>query len=66
MDEVKKRYTKKLYGAGLVGIGAFFLIEHIYQFGIEWNDFLGHEYLGIALILAGFGVGIWANKGAKK
>jgi len=66
MDEIKKRYVKKLYGAAIAGLGAFFLIEHIYNFGVEWNDFLGHEYLGLFLILAGFGIGIWANKGEKK
>jgi len=66
MDEAKKKYVKKLYGAGLIAFGAFFLAEHVYNFGVEWNDFLGHEYLGLFLILAGFGLGIWANKGAKK
>ena len=66
MDEAKKKYVKKLYGAASVGLGALLLIEHIYNFGFEWNDFLGHEYLGVALILSGIGLGIWANKGAKK
>jgi len=66
MDEIKKTYIKRLYGGGLIALGAFFLIEHVYSWGFDWNDFLGHEYLGIYLILIGSALGIWANKGAKK
>lgn len=66
MDEDKIKYTKKLYAAGAVTLGAYFLIEHLYNFGFEWNDFLGHEWLGVYMILSGILVGIWANKGAKK
>lgn len=60
------RYVKKLYAAGFAVVGSFFLIEHLYNFGFEWNDFLGHEYLGFFLILIAIALGIWANNGAKK
>lgn len=66
MDEEKKKYVKKLYGAGAVTLGAYFLIEHIYHFGFEWNDFLGHEWLGVYLIISGILAGMWANKFQKK
>lgn len=46
-------YVKKLYGAGFVAVGAFFLIEHIYNFGFELFDFFGHEWLGVVLIIIG-------------
>ncbi len=46
-------YIRRLCGTALVVLGAFFLGEHIYRFGFEFYDIIGHEYLGLALILAG-------------
>ena len=34
-------------------LGAFLLAEHVYRFGFEFYDIIGHEYLGLALILGG-------------
>lgn len=33
--------------------GSFLLLEHVYQWGFQYWDFIGHEYLGIILIIAG-------------
>ncbi len=46
-------YVRRMFGAGLVLSGAYFLAEHIYNFGFEFYDIIGHEYLGLGLILAG-------------
>ncbi len=46
-------YVRRLFGAALVVLGSFLLTEHIYRFGFEFYDIIGHEYLGLALILAG-------------
>jgi hypothetical protein len=47
------KYVRRLYGAAMVVFGAFLLTEHIYRFGFEWWDIIGHEYLGLGLILGG-------------
>jgi uncharacterized membrane protein YdcZ (DUF606 family) len=49
----KRSYVRRLFGAALVVVGAFFLAEHVYQFGFELYDIIGHEYLGLLLILSG-------------
>lgn len=46
-------YVRRLFGAALVVLGAFLLTEHIYRFGFEWWDIIGHEWLGLVLILGG-------------
>ena len=50
----KPHYTKNLAGMGLIGVGAFLIIEHIYAWGeFSFYDFIGHEWLGLVLIIAG-------------
>ena len=47
------RYYKKLFSASLIVVGAFLLLEHLFQFGgFDLLDFAGHEYYGIAMIVA--------------
>ncbi len=46
-------YVRRLFGAALVVLGAFLLAEHIYRFGFEAYDIVGHEYLGLAFIFSG-------------
>jgi len=49
-----KKYTKNLYGIAAILLGAFFCVEHIYSYGrLDFYDFLGHEWLGIILIIVG-------------
>jgi hypothetical protein len=62
MDAAKKKYSKKLYAAVITAAGSALLIEHLYNFGFEPKDILGHEWLGLLLIACGVGLGIWANK----
>ena len=58
--EYIKTEWKKLGSMSLIIIGAFLLLEHIYTYGfITLMDFLGHEWFGIILIVAGLLV---ANK----
>jgi len=58
-----KQYNKKLFGVGFIGLGAFFVIEHI----LVWDefsfwDFIGHEWLGLLLILVGIGMNVNYSK----
>ena len=47
----------------MVVLGAFLLGEHIYRFGFEWKDIIGHEYLGLGLILGGVFLGmVWKGR----
>lgn len=46
-------YVRRLFGTAMVVLGAFLLGEHIYHFGFEFYDIIGHEYLGLGFILAG-------------
>jgi hypothetical protein len=46
-------YVRRLFATALVGLGAFLLAEHVYRFGFEWWDIIGHEYLGLGCILGG-------------
>ena len=63
MEYIRKEF-KKLGSIILVGAGAFLIIEHIYSYGnIVLVDFLGHEFLGIILIIIGL---ICANRHVDK
>ena len=53
MEYIKKEF-KKLGSMILIGVGSFLIIEHIYSYGgIDLWDILGHEWMGIVLIVAG-------------
>ena len=53
MNYIKTEF-KKLGSMCLIGVGGFLILEHIYTYGrINLLDILGHEWLGIILILAG-------------
>ena len=59
LDYIKREW-KKLGSMSLFGLGAFLILEHIYTYGfISLGDFLGHEWLGIVLLILGL---IFANK----
>ena len=48
------REWKKLGSMVLIGSGAFLLLEHIYTYGgIDLLDILGHEWMGIVLVVFG-------------
>ena len=54
-----KKYIKNLSGVCLIGLGAFLLIEHIWSWGeLSFFDFLGHEWLGLIMIIVGVGLNI--------
>ncbi len=46
-------YVRRMFATALVILGAWFLAEHIYRFGFEFYDIIGHEYLGLLCILCG-------------
>jgi hypothetical protein len=48
-----RTYLRRLFGAALIVLGGFLLVEHVYRFGFEVYDLLGHEYLGLLLIVVG-------------
>ena len=50
----KKQYGKNLWGILSILAGTFLIVEHIWNWGeFEFFDFIGHEWLGLALILFG-------------
>ena len=50
----RKKYTKNIYGVAAILVGCFLEVEHILRWGqVDFLDFLGHEWLGIILILGG-------------
>lgn len=52
--EYIKKENKKLIGGGLILLGAFLEIQHIFTYGgIDLFDFFGHEVVGIIFIIAG-------------
>lgn len=53
MIKEKIWYYRRLWGSASILIGAFLLIEHIYQWGFQAYDIIGHEYLGLLLVLIG-------------
>mgnify|MGYP001590973958 CR=1 FL=1 len=47
-------YGKKLWGSVSILLGAGLITEHIWSWGaFETLDFIGHEWLGVLLILVG-------------
>ena len=44
------KYAKKMISGMLIVSGSFLILEHLFNFGGFDIEFLGHEYLGIALI----------------
>lgn len=54
----RKQYYRQLCAAGCIVLGAFLLIEHLFRWGgFDFNDLIGHEYYGLALMIIGFIVG---------
>ena len=50
-----REYCKKPVSAALIMAGGGLMMEHLFTFdGFDLLDFWGHEYVGIALIIAGF------------
>ena len=49
-----KSYSKNLWGIALILLGSFLLIEHIWTWSeVAFWDFIGHEWLGLALVIIG-------------
>lgn len=48
-------YYKRLISLVLIVGGSALLIEHLFQYnGYDMADWIGHEYFGLAMIIAGF------------
>lgn len=48
-------YYKKLVSAGLIVLGSFLMLEHLFEFGgFDMLDVIGHEYYALAMIGTGF------------
>lgn len=48
-------YYKKLISGGLIVLGSFLMLEHLFMFdGFDLCDWIGHEYYGLGFIIAGF------------
>jgi hypothetical protein len=52
------KYYRKLTSGGLILVGSFLLLEHLFQFDGFDIELLGHEYYGIGLIVLGFGLSL--------
>ena len=55
-------YNLRLGGSISVLIGCALLIEHIYRWGFEITDLIGHEWYGIIFIIVGIGLGILSRR----
>lgn len=48
-------YYRKLVSGGLIVLGGFLMLEHLFQYdGFDLLDFIGHEYYGLGMIIVGF------------
>lgn len=48
-------YYKRLISLVLIVGGSALLIEHLFQYnGYDMADWIGHDYFGMAMIIAGF------------
>lgn len=57
-------YNKKLFGVGFIVLGGFFVIEHIWTWDeFAFWDFIGHEWLGLILILFGILINVNWSRG---
>jgi uncharacterized membrane protein YfcA len=61
-SKVDWQYVRRLFGCALVVLGAFLLGEHIYHWGFELYDIIGHEWLGLLLIVLGILLTLRTNK----
>jgi len=56
-------YYKKLLSGCMIVVGSFLMLEHLFEFGgFDLLDFIGHEYYGLAMILAGFLLSLFWNQ----
>jgi len=56
-------YVRRLFASAMVVLGAFLLAEHLYRYGFEYWDIIGHEYLGLGLIIGAVFLGMrWSSK----
>lgn len=46
-------YNFRIAGSAVALSGVFLYIEHIYRFGLDFSDPLGHDWVGLALIVLG-------------
>jgi hypothetical protein len=61
-SKIDWQYVRRLFGAGIALLGSFLLIEHIYHWGFELYDIIGHEWLGLLLIVLGILLTLRTNK----
>lgn len=60
----QRKYAAVIGGVAAVVLGAFLLVEHALVWGgfdPIWLDPLGHEWVGLYVLLAGAGVLVWAR-----
>ena len=51
-------YDLRLLAATLAAAGSFLLIEHLYLYGFDVFDIVGHEWYGLILIMVAVVVGV--------
>ena len=50
-------YDLSLISAGLIGFGAFLILEHVLRFRYLEFELMGHETYGVVFLVAGLLVG---------
>ena len=48
------KYYRKIVSGGMIVVGSFLMLEHLFQFDGFDIELLGHEYYGLGLIVFGF------------
>jgi hypothetical protein len=46
-------YVRRLASVSIILPGAFLLCEHVYRYGLDFHDPLGHDWLGLGMIIVG-------------
>jgi len=59
-------YNLRLAAVTSAGAGSILLCEHLYQYGFEPTDIIGHEWYGVLLIIAGIIMGVIARQKAQR
>lgn len=59
-------YYRRLWGTAFMILGAYFGVEHVYQWGFQFWDFIGHEWLALLLFIGGAFIAIDMKGGKKK
>lgn len=57
-------YNFRVFATGLIVFGAYLLGEHVYNWGFDPADLIGHEWIGLIMVFLGVIFG-WISRKVK-